>query len=116
MKIKTLGYLLASLVITTGKVHAKEPTKPVSPDYTIQQFDEDVGRLIPLAGALKGKCLADGDQKSCDQAESIMRLLRGYAMANPSGEKGSYDSRRYMELARDAFLDGYAEVERSIER
>lgn len=78
-RVQMLVYLLPILAIASEITLAGEcSSSAFTNDYTLEQFDEDVSRLIPLVGALKGQCLSNNDQVSCDQADSVMRVLHSY--------------------------------------
>ncbi|EGR0592941.1 hypothetical protein NMS48_002844 [Vibrio cholerae] len=54
-------------------------------DFSLEQYQQDLDVLVPLASSLRGECLM-GDRSKCVQSDSLMRLIRQHAIFNPSGE------------------------------
>lgn len=101
--ISTLSGLL--LVAATSNALASESVPSLDETFDVVQFERDVKNTLTAATRLNALCTTEKNQSYCDQAESIMRVLRAYALTNPSGLKASDDNDKYLKLINPAYLD-----------
>lgn len=105
MKLK----IVLALILTNASVTlANEPPAAPVPDNSIEQFKADIDHLIQVAAMLKGECIRDKNQKSCDQSEAIIRMLRTNCGRSSPIKKSSTDTAGLFESLGKAVLNAYA--------
>jgi hypothetical protein len=113
MKLKLV---LALLLNHASVVLANEPPAAPIPDNSIEQFKADVDGLIQVAAMLKGECIRDKNQKSCDQSDAIIRMLRTNCGRGSPIEKSLTDTAALFESLGKAVLDAYANAVESTDK
>lgn len=105
LRLLVTAYVGVFVMSGAAIVLASESVPTSNPSFDSVQFERDVKNTVTAATRLNALCTTEKNQSYCDQAESIMRVLREYAETNPSGLKASDDNAKYLNLINPAYLD-----------
>lgn len=110
------GIALVLMLININMAIADTTSTTPAPENSIEQFKVDIDQLIQVAAMLKGECIRDKNQKSCDQSDAIIRMLRTNCGRSSPIEKSSTDTAGLFESLGKAVLDAYANAVESTDK
>lgn len=82
---------------------ASESVQATNASFDLVQYENDVKNIVKAATRLEAICSTEKNQTYCEQADSIMRVLRAYALSNPSGVKSSLDNSEYLKMINETY-------------